>query len=93
MVCIACKNSKLTFFAGRNPIKTRSSERQTTEFFGSDEESSPWTQTREAKYGRRSSQSNGNLNNQREESMESGTLGYSDKTDRFSSSTSDHRRR
>lgn len=87
------RNREFSATTGTNPIKTRSSERQTTEFFGSDEESSPWTQTREAKYGRRSSQSNGNLNDQKEGSMESGTFGYSDKTDRFSSSASHHRRR
>ncbi|XP_068736435.1 zinc finger C2HC domain-containing protein 1A-like [Montipora capricornis] len=72
---------------GMFPSRTRRSERQQTSLFDSDEECSPLAQTREAKYGRRSSQLNGKyVNNKRGGRMESGSTSsasdYSDTPDR-----------
>ena len=81
-------------FSGR----TRSKERVQTNLFDSDEEASPVMQTREARYGRRSSQSNGNIDNQTGGRVGSGTRyarptsDYSDTSDRISSSLSSGRR-
>ncbi|XP_078382619.1 uncharacterized protein LOC144665276 isoform X3 [Oculina patagonica] len=82
-----------TAFSGR----TRSNERLTSNYFDSDEEASPATQTREARYGRRSSQSNGNADTHGGR-VGSGsrysrpTSDYSEMSDRISSSSSSGRR-
>ncbi|XP_020621081.1 zinc finger C2HC domain-containing protein 1A-like [Orbicella faveolata] len=86
-------NGTTAKFSGR----ARSNEKLTSNFFDSDEEASPNTQTREARYGRRSSQSNGNTD------IPGGRGGsgsrysrpssdYSDVSDRISSSSSSGRK-
>ncbi|KAJ7376829.1 Zinc finger C2HC domain-containing protein 1A, partial [Desmophyllum pertusum] len=80
-------------FSGR----ARSNERLTSNFFDSDEEVSPATQTREARYGRRCSQSNGNADSPGGRGGSGSrysrpTSDYSDVSDRMSSSTSSGRR-
>lgn len=88
------RNKEINGTTGR----ARSNERLTSNFFDSDEEASSVTQTREARYGRRSSQSNGNTD------IPGGRGGsgsrysrpssdYSDVSDRISSSSSSSGRR
>ena len=86
----------LHFIVGTFLGRTRSNERLQTNLFDSDDETSPGTQTREARYGRRSSQSNDDQTGGR---VGSGTTrhmrptsDYSDMSDRFQSSSSSGQR-
>ena len=63
----------MTFFAATFSGRARSNKRLTSNLFDSDEEASPATQTREARYGHRSSQSRGNTDTPVEEGQDQGT--------------------
>lgn len=92
------RNREINGTRGTFSGRTRSSERLYSNLFDSDEETSPAVQTKEARYGRRSSQSNGNDDNQTGGRAGSGsrysrpTSDYSDMSDRISSSSSSGRR-
>ncbi|XP_073252332.1 uncharacterized protein [Porites lutea] len=94
----AQRNREINGTRGTFSGRTRSNERLNSDLFDSDEETSPAVQTREARYGRRSSQSNGTTGNKSGGRVGSGsrysrpTSDYSDTSDRMSSSSSSGRK-